>query len=70
MPLEHRTGPSYMPYGVVACPKRRHVSPGCGPPHGRRHRRHLEGETDASGLHGGDLTMALPQMLLQSIPMG
>ena len=35
MPLEHRTGPSYMPYGVVACPKRRHASPGRGPPHGR-----------------------------------
>ena len=36
MPLEHRTGPSYMRGGVVACPKRRHASPGCGPPHGRR----------------------------------
>ncbi len=36
MPPEHRTGPSYMPYGVVACPKRRHACPGCGPPHGRR----------------------------------
>ena len=36
MPLEHPTGPSYISYGVVACPKRRHASPGCGPPHGRR----------------------------------
>ena len=36
MPLEHPTGPSYMSYGVVACPKRRHASPGCGPPHGRQ----------------------------------
>ena len=36
MPLEHRIGTSYMPYAVVACPKRRHASPGCGPPHGRQ----------------------------------
>ena len=43
MPPEHRTGPSYMPYGVVACPKRRHASPGCAPSHGRHRRRHLEG---------------------------
>ena len=32
MPLEHRTGPSYMRGGVVACPKRRDVSPVRGPP--------------------------------------
>ena len=31
MPLEHPTGPSYMSYGVVPCPKRRHASPRCGP---------------------------------------
>ena len=36
MPPERRTGPSYMRGGVVACPKRRHASPGCGPPHGRQ----------------------------------
>ena len=29
--------------GVVACLKRRPASAGCGPPHGRRRRRHLEG---------------------------
>ena len=40
------------------------------PPHGRRRRRHLEGETDASGLHGGDLAVGLARMLLQSVPMG
>ena len=28
------------------------------------------GETDALGLHGGDLTVALAPMLLQSVPMG
>ena len=31
MPPERRTGPSYMRGGVVACPKRRHASPGCAP---------------------------------------
>ena len=36
------------------------------PPHGRRRRRHLEGETDAAGLLRGDLA----RMLLQSVPMG
>ena len=32
MPPEHRTGPSYMRGGVVACPKRRDASPVRGPP--------------------------------------
>ena len=32
MPLEHPTGPSYMSYGVVECPMRRHACPGCAPP--------------------------------------
>ena len=43
MPPERRTGSSYMRGGVVACFKRRHASPGRGPPNGRRRRRHLEG---------------------------
>ena len=30
----------------------------------------LRGETDASGLHGGDLVVGLPRMLLQCVPMG
>ena len=28
------------------------------------------GETDASGLHGGDLAVDLARMLLQSVPVG
>ena len=28
------------------------------------------GETDAWGLHGGDLAVGLARMLLQSVPMG
>ena len=43
---------------------------GVPPPHGRRRRRHLEGQTDASGLHGGDLAVGLARMLLQSVPLG
>ena len=44
MPSERRTGTSYMPYGVVACLKRRHTSPGCGPlTDGAAAGRHLEG---------------------------
>ena len=31
MPPERCTGTSYMWGGVVACPKRRHASPGCAP---------------------------------------
>ena len=70
MPPERRTRPSYMRGGVVACPKRRDVSPVRGPPHGRRRRRHLEGETTASGLHGVDLDVGLAQMLLPGVPLG
>ena len=70
MPPQRRTGPSYMRGGVVACPKRRHACPGCAPPHGRRCRRQLEGETDASGLHRVDLAVVLARMLLPGVPMG
>ena len=45
------------------------ASPVRGPPHGRRRRRHLEGETTASGLHGVDLDVGLAQMLLPGVPL-
>ena len=70
MPLEHRTGPSYMSYGVVACPKRRHAFPGCSPLTDGAAAGTWSGETDASGLHGWGLAVALARMLLQSVPMG
>ena len=41
-----------------------------GPPHGRRHCRHLEGETDASGLHGVDVAEGLARMFLPGVPLG
>ena len=45
MPPERRSGPSYMRGGVVACPKRRHASPRCAPPHGRSRRGSAQGGT-------------------------
>src|SRR3954465_2491892 len=70
MPPERRTGPSYMRGGVVACPKRRHPSPGCAPLTDGASAGTWRGETDASGLHGGDLAVGLARMLLQNVPMG
>ena len=70
MPPERRTGPSYMRGGVVACPKRRHASPGCAPLTDGAAAGTWRGETDASGLHGVDVAVGLARMLLQSVPMG
>ena len=70
MPSERRTGTSYMSYGVVACVKRRHASPGCAPLTDGAAADTWRGETDAWGLHGGDLVVGLARMLLQSVPMG
>ena len=70
MPPERRTGPSYMRGGVVACPKRRHASLGCAPLTDSAAAGTGREETDASGLHGGDLAVGLARMLLQSVPMG
>ena len=69
MPPERRTGPSYMRGGVVACPKRRHASPGCAPLTDGATAGTWRGEMDASGLHGGDLAVGLARMLVQSVPM-
>ena len=70
MPPERRTGPSYMRGSVVACPKRRHASPGCAPFTDGAASGTWRGETDTSGLYGGDLAVGLARMLLQSVPMG
>ena len=69
MPPERRTGPSYMRGGVVACPKRRHAYTRCAPLTDGAAAGTWRGETDASGLHGGDLAVGLARMLLQSVPM-
>ena len=72
MPPERCTGPSYMRGGVVACPKRWHASPVCYPPPlmDDAAAGTWRGETDESGLHGGDLAVGLARMSLQSVPMG
>ena len=70
MPPERRTGTSYMRGGVVACPKRRHMSPGCATLTDGAAAGTWRGETDASGLHGGNFAVGLAWMLLQSVPMG
>ena len=70
MPPERRTGPSYMRGDVMACPKRKHASPGCGPVTDGAAAGTWRGETDAPGLHGVDLAVGLARMLLQSVPLG
>ena len=70
MPPERRTGPSYMRGGVVACPKRRHASPGCAPLTDGAAAGTWRGETDASGLHGVDVAVGLARMLLPGVPLG
>ena len=55
---------------VVAVANARHACPGCAPLTERATAGTWRGETDVSGLHGGDLAVGLPRMLLQSVPMG
>ena len=64
MPPERRTGTSYMRDGLVACSKRRDASPGCGPLTDGATAGTWRRETDALGLHGGDLIVGLARMLL------
>ena len=69
MPLERRTGPSYMRGGVVACLKRRHAPPGVAPVSDGPAAGTWRGETDASGLHGVDLAVGLARMLHAGVPL-
>ena len=55
---------------VVAVANARHACPGCAPLTDGVAAGTSRGETDASGLHGGDLAVGLARMLLQSVPMG
>ena len=55
---------------LVACPKRRHASSVHGPLTDGAAAGTWRGETDVSGLHGGDLAVGLARVLLQSVPMG
>ena len=70
MPPERRTGPSYM--RVVWWHVRRGGTRlrGLAPLRDGAPAGTWRGETDATGLHGGDLAVGLARMLLQSVPMG
>ena len=68
---KRRTGTSYMRDGLVACFRRGDMRLRCvGPLMDGAAAGTWRGETDASGLHGGDLAVGLARMLLQSVPMG
>ena len=58
------------PDGVMACPKRRHASPGCGPVTDGAAAGTWRRGTDASGLHGVDVSLGLARMLLPGVLMG
>ena len=54
----------------VAIANARPASPGCAALTDGAAAGTWRDETDASGLHGGDLAVGLARMLLQSVPMG
>ena len=55
---------------VFAVANTRHVCPGCALLTNGAAAGTWRGETDTWGLHGGDLAVGLPRMLLQCVPMG
>ena len=54
----------------MAVANARHACLGCAPLTAAAVAGTWRGETDAAGLHGGDLAVGLARMLLQSVPMG
>ena len=68
--LAHAAKSSHKSGSVVAVANARHACPGCAPLTDGAAAGTWRGETDAWGLHGGDLAVGLPRMLLQSVPMG
>ena len=70
MPPNLALAASHKSGSVVAVANARHACPGCAPLTDGAAAYTWMGETDAWGLHGGDLAMGLPRMLLQSVPMG
>ena len=70
MPPNLALAASHKSGSVVAVANARHTCPGCAPLKDDAAAGTWRGETDASGLHGGDLVVGLARMLLQSVPMG
>ena len=70
MPPNLAPAASHKSGSVVAVANARHACPGCAPLTNGAAAGTWRGETDAWGLHGGDLAVGLPRMLLQCVPMG
>ena len=70
MPLNLGSAASHKSGSVVAVTNARHACPGRAPLTDGAAAGTWRGETDAWGLHGGDLAVGLARMLLQSVPMG
>ena len=70
MPLEHRTGPSYMCEVVLWHVQRggTHLR-GVAPLTDGAAAGTWRGETDTSGLHEGDVAVGLARMLLPGVPL-
>ena len=73
MPPNLALAASHKSGSVVVVANARHACPRCAPPPPLTDGAAAgtcRGETDAWGLHGGDLAVGLARMLLQSVPMG
>ena len=70
MPPNLALAASHKSGSVVAVANARHACPRYAPLTDGAAAGTWRGETDASGLHGGGLAVALARMLLQSVPMG
>ena len=70
MPPNLAWAASHKSGSVVAVANAWHACPGCAPLTDGAVAGTWRGETDTSGLHGGDLAVGLARMLLQSVPMG
>ena len=70
MPANLAQAASHKSGRVVAGANARPASPGWAPLTDGAAAGTWRGETDASGLHGWGLAVALARMLLQSVPMG
>ena len=69
MPPNLSYAASHKSGSVVAVANARHACPGCAPLTDGAAAGTWRGETDASGLHEGDLAVGLAQLLLQNVPM-
>ena len=70
MPPNLPPAASHKSGSVVAVANAWLACPGCAPLTNGAAAGTWRGETDASGLHGGDLAVGLARMLLQSVPVG